>query len=206
MRHILLLIALLLGYNSFCQTIIYSENCGTPSATTVVSTYTGWQNNGKQTYTGNADVRTTVPSSGYTGASGGGNIFITNTAGTNCTISGINTIGYTGVCLQFGILKTANGSNGSNLAVEYSTDGTTWNALNSGVAVNINALATNNVAPQPLYLAGISSTSNILTAQRYNYNPTTQFGLPIFSGNPLVTTSSNFSNTTWTSRLYIKAT
>jgi hypothetical protein len=129
MKQILLLIALLIGYNSFSQTTIYSENCGTPSATTSVATYTGWQNYATLTYVGNADVRTTVPSTTYAGASGNGNIFITNTLNTNCTISGINTANYNSICLQFGILKTANGSNGSNLAVEYSTDGTTWVAL-----------------------------------------------------------------------------
>ena len=129
MKQILLLVVLLFSYNSYCQTTIYSENCGTPSATTSVATYTNWQNYGTLTYSGNADVRTTVPSSTYTGASGGGNIFITNTSNTNCTISGINTTNYTNVCLQFGILKTTNGSNGTNLAVEYSTDGTTWTAM-----------------------------------------------------------------------------
>lgn len=129
MKQILLLIALLFSYNSFSQTTIYSESCGTPTAVTSVATYTGWQNYGTQTYSGNADVRTTVPSSGYTGASGGGNIFITSTANTNCTISGISTIGYNNICLQFGILKTTNASNGSHLAVEYSTDGTNWTAL-----------------------------------------------------------------------------
>lgn len=129
MKQILLLVALLLSHNTFCQTTIYSENCSTPAATTSVATYAGWQNNGTQTYSGNADVRTTVPSSGYTGASGGGNIFITNALNTNCTISGINTTNYSNVCIQFGILKTTNGSNGSQLAVEYSTNGTTWTAM-----------------------------------------------------------------------------
>ena len=119
---------------SFGQTTIYSESCNIPSATTSVAIYAGWQNNGIQTYSGNADVRTTVPSTGYTGASGGGNIFITNTLNTNCTISGINTFNYSNVCIQFGILKTTNGSNGSQLAVEYSTDGTTWTALSFTLA------------------------------------------------------------------------
>jgi hypothetical protein len=130
MKHFIVsLLLMVFSLPIFSQTTIYSENCGTPSAVTSVATYTGWQQKGIQTYTGNADVRTTVASTGYVGASGGGNIFITNTLNTNCTISGINTIGYTGVCLQFGILKTANGSNGTNLAVEYSTDGLTWSAL-----------------------------------------------------------------------------
>ena len=129
MKLVLTILSLFFSLSLYSQTIIFSENCTTPGATTLVNTYTGFQNYGKLTFTGNADVRTTVPSSGYTGASGGGNIFITSTLNTNCTITGINTIGYNTICLQFGILKTTNGSNGSQLAVEYSIDGITWTAL-----------------------------------------------------------------------------
>lgn len=72
---------------------IYSENMGAPSTTTGVATYTGWQNPASSgiTYTGNADVRTSSASTSYTGASGSGNVFITNVVGRNLTISGINT-------------------------------------------------------------------------------------------------------------------
>ena len=134
MKYLVTLLIVISSLNCLGQTTIYSENCGTPSATTSVATYANWQRNGIQTYSGNSDVRTTVPSTGYTGASGSGNIFITNTVNTNCTISGINTIGYTNVCLQFGILKTTNGSNGSQLAVEYSADGTTWTVMSFTLA------------------------------------------------------------------------
>ena len=115
------------------QTTIFSENFGTPVQVgglwPTASSYTGFQNYGIQTYTGNADFRTTVPSTTYPGASGNGNMFITNTLNTSCTISGINTTNYTNICLQFAILKTTNGSNGSHLAVEYSVDGVVWTAL-----------------------------------------------------------------------------
>lgn len=162
MKQFILLIAMLISHNAFCQTTIYSENCNTPTLTTSVATYTGWQNYGTQTYSGNADVRTTVPSTGYTGASGGGNIFITNTVNTNCTISGINTTNYSNVCLQFGILKTTNGSNGSQLAVEYSTDGTTWTALS-------------------FILATGSGSSNVWTYIQPSCTPCGTTGLPSVS-------------------------
>lgn len=164
MRQILLLIVLLFSYNSYCQTTIYSENCGTPSATTSVATYANWQNTGTLTFTGNADVRTTVSSTGYAGASGGGNIFITNAVNTNCTISGISTTNYTNVCLQFGILKTTNGSNGSQLVVEYSIDGTTWAAMSFTLGTgsgSSNVWTYIQPSCTPCGTTGLPSTSNL---------------------------------------------
>ena len=60
--------------NSFGQTI-YSENFGTPTATTLITAYTGWQVGTPITYSGSGDVRTSSASSGYVGASGNGNVF-----------------------------------------------------------------------------------------------------------------------------------
>ena len=113
----------------YSQTTIFSENFGTPGSTTSVATYTGFQNYGVQTYTGNADVRTTVPSTGYVGASGSGNLFITSTANTNLTISGINTMNYNTLSLTLAILKTTNGSKGAELGVQVSADAVTWTDL-----------------------------------------------------------------------------
>ena len=75
----ILLLLLVIPFFGISQTTIFTENFGAPGATTSVSTYTGFQNYGVQTYTGNADVRATIPSSGYVGASGGGNLFVTST-------------------------------------------------------------------------------------------------------------------------------
>lgn len=113
----------------YSQVTIFSENFGTPAATTSVATYTGFQNSGTLTYAGNADVRTTLPSSGYVGASGSGNLFITSTANTNLTISGINTSNYNSLCLTLAILKTTNGSKGAELGVQVSADAVTWTDL-----------------------------------------------------------------------------
>ena len=56
---------LFIPFFGISQTTIFTENFGNPAATTSVATYTGFQNYGVQTYAGNADVRTTLPSSGF---------------------------------------------------------------------------------------------------------------------------------------------
>lgn len=117
---------------------LFSENMGTPSGTTAIAANT-FQNSGL-TFSGTGDVRSTSPSSGYTGASGNGNIFITNSSGTNFVISGINTTGYSGLSLTFGQLKTTSTSS-NELVVEVSPDGTIYTPLSysrptgSGTAV-----------------------------------------------------------------------
>ncbi len=105
---------------------IFSENMGAPSATTAITSWTGWQNNGILTFTGTADVRITTPSSGYIGASGVGNIYIANTVGKDFEISGINTLAYSNISLSAGIYKSTTASNGSELLIEVSSDGVTY--------------------------------------------------------------------------------
>src|SRR6218665_1404829 len=95
---------LLSAYNSEAQTTIFSENIGSPSTNTDVDLYTGWQNSSPITFTrydctGTTDVRISSASSGYTGASGSGNVLLNAT--TKCiTISGINTSSYTSLQLK----------------------------------------------------------------------------------------------------------
>lgn len=114
---------------TFSQTSIFTENCGIPATTTLITAYTGWQNNNTLIFSGNGDVRTTTASTGYTGASGNGNVFITNTVGQNFVISNINTINYINLTLSVGVFKSTTASNGSELKIEVSTDGTTYTAL-----------------------------------------------------------------------------
>jgi len=158
MKKYLSLLLILSSYLSLAQTAIYSENCGNPAATTSVNTYTGWQRYGSQVYTGNADVRTTLPSTTYTGASGLGNIFVTSTLNTNVVISNINTTGYTNLTLSFGHLKTTSASNGSQLAVEVSTDGSTWTTLSYSVPTGT---STSNIWRLVTPIGTIPSTSNL---------------------------------------------
>ena len=122
--------------NSFAllgaTTTIFSENMGTPSGTTTLAANV-WQNSSPITFTSTStlvpDVRITTPSSTYVGASGSGNVFFTTTTGPrNLVISGINTVGYGSIQLQFGAKQDAAGS-GDAFVVEVSTDGSTYSPL-----------------------------------------------------------------------------
>lgn len=108
---------------------IFSENMGTPSGTTSIATNV-FQNSGL-TFTGTGDVRNTTVSTGYTGVSGGGNVFLTNSTGVFFQIAGINSNGYlaNSFGLSFGRFKSTTANDFSTLAVEYSTDGTTYSPL-----------------------------------------------------------------------------
>ncbi|MDH6250931.1 hypothetical protein M2347_000658 [Chryseobacterium sp. H1D6B] len=117
----------LLSMSVFAQTTIFSENMGTSSATNSISS-NPFQNGSPVTYSGSADVRSSLTSTGYTGASGGANVFFTGTAGTNFIISGINTLNYTNIQMSFGQLKTTSAAN-NELTVEVSSNGTTWTPL-----------------------------------------------------------------------------
>jgi len=118
------------GTLSFAQTF-YSENFGSPTATTTLANYTigtapaTFQNAAPITYTGTGDVRLNVVSSGYSGASGTGNVFLNSTAGRHLIISGINSSAYlqADIQLSFGYLT---GNISTQMEVATSTDGTNW--------------------------------------------------------------------------------
>lgn len=110
------------------QSVIYQENCGIPTTTTLIQNYAGWQDS-TITYTGNGtcDVRISNASEGYGQASGGGNIMINDTVKW-FQISGINTLADTNVSLYCGLRKTST-ENGNNFVTEVSTDSLTWTRL-----------------------------------------------------------------------------
>jgi len=130
----LLIFALLLTVTvSWGQTRVtfFSENMGTPSGTTAIAA-NNFQNTTNPVtivYSGTGDVRTSTPSSTYTGFSAGGNVFITNTGTPFFQMAGINTIGYTNILLSFGQHKSSTAGTGSDLIAEYSTDGTDYTAI-----------------------------------------------------------------------------
>lgn len=126
---VLVLISFFCTSHSKAQTTIFSENVGTVSSTTSISSHTGWQNNGLFTFTGTGDVRNTTPSSGYSGSSGNANVFITGTVGLNFQISGINTTGFSNLTLTFGQWKSGAVGAANLLVVEVSSDGTNYTAL-----------------------------------------------------------------------------
>ena len=80
-------------YNGFGQVTVFSENMGTASSTTPIGSHT-FQNSPTLSFYGTGDVRNTSPSTGYTGASGFGNVYFAAIYGRNFEISGVNTLGY----------------------------------------------------------------------------------------------------------------
>ncbi|MEY4905514.1 MAG: hypothetical protein RLZZ292_3329, partial [Bacteroidota bacterium] len=108
---------------------IFSENMGAPSATTLI-TANSFQNAATLTYsnggaTNSAECRNTSPSTGYTGASGTGNVFFTGTSGNyGFSIESINTSAYTSLSLQFAYRKES-ASVLPTIALDY-WNGTAW--------------------------------------------------------------------------------
>lgn len=108
------------------QAVLYEENLGVPFINTLIQFYDGWQDT-SVTYVGNGtcDVRSTSASTGYGGASGGGNVMINDTVKW-FQISGLNTTAtHPTVKLYCGLRKTVS-ENGSNFVVEFSTDSIVW--------------------------------------------------------------------------------
>ena len=134
MKNIYSLFALIFSTIIFAQVTIYAENFGTPAATTLIPAYTGFQAVSPVTYSGTADLRTSTPSTGYTGASGNGCVFmgaVTTASGNpakTLIVSGISTTGYENLNLTLGHQKGTNASS-NELIVEVSADGSTWTQL-----------------------------------------------------------------------------
>src|SRR4029079_19781225 len=101
-----------------------------------------------------SDVRSTSASTGYTGASGQGNVFFTQAAVRNFIIGGINTLGYSSLTLTFGLRRDA-GTTADPMVVEVSTDGTNYTPL------TITQPATPNVWGLVTASGTIPSTGNL---------------------------------------------
>jgi Secretion system C-terminal sorting domain len=126
---------LLFSMFGWSQVTIFSENIGTATGTIAIETNVFQNTN--VTFSGNADTRSTSASTGYTGASGGRNVFFGTASSINARnfiISGINTTNYSNVELSFGMVSPDNLS----LLVEYSTNGTDFTPITFS---NVNAAA-----------------------------------------------------------------
>jgi hypothetical protein len=126
MKKLYTLLFLVVASVSFGQTF-YSENMGTPTATTPIASNV-FQNTAPIVYSGTGDVRSTSVSSGYTGASGGGNVFI-NAAGEYFQIDGLNTSTYNTADIQLSFGYNAGGSLSNLITIEHSVNGTDWTAI-----------------------------------------------------------------------------
>jgi len=149
------------------QTIIFSESMGVPSATTLVTTYTGWQNAGALTFSNGeqaaaADVRTTNASTGYTNASGGGNVFYTGTSATNAggfSIEGINVASFRNLTLDFAYRKES-ATAFPNFSVDY-WNGTAWVSLANTPASLFNEAATAAIGWYPAKTIALPAAAQI---------------------------------------------
>lgn len=128
---------------SWAQTV-FSENMGSPTGTIAITANT-FQNSGTLSFSNggqsnSADVRTTSASSGYTAASGSGNVYFSSTSGAyGFSIENINASTYTGLELQFGYKKESSSSHAS-LSVDY-WDGTSWVTIANSAANLFNEAA-----------------------------------------------------------------
>ena len=86
----LLILTLFCSFISWGQVTIFNETVGTCCSTTNTSIAATIFDNASLTFTGDTDTRTSTASTGYTGASGGRNVFITNTVGRFFEISNIH--------------------------------------------------------------------------------------------------------------------
>jgi endonuclease/exonuclease/phosphatase family metal-dependent hydrolase len=170
--------------------LVFHENMGTVSATTSIATHE--TNNGFEsdslTMSGTGDVRITATSSGYTDASGGANIFLTNTVGRAFQIAGINTIGRSNLQLSFGLFRSNTAVNGSELQVRYSTDGVNYTSL------TLAPITGTSVWTYVTVTGTIPQTSNLRLQFRQN-GTTAQYRIDdvslTYSIKPIVTTPNN---------------
>ncbi len=123
MKKLYILLFSVVSSLSFGQTF-YAENMGTPAGTTAIAANV-FQNSAPIVYSGTADVRASLASSGYNGASGGGNVFI-NAIDEFFQIDGLNSSAFNAADIQlsFGINTPTAVTN--VLTVEVSTDATNW--------------------------------------------------------------------------------
>lgn len=128
MKNLYITFLTLIATTGFAQTTIFSENFGTPSGTTAINA-NAYQNGAPIVFSGTADIRSTTPSTNYTGASGNGCVFLASTtANRDIIITGINSLNFTDLTLSFGHYKGTNASS-NELLVSVSEDGTTWTPL-----------------------------------------------------------------------------
>lgn len=129
MKKLYTFVLVAMGSFAFGQTF-YSENMGVPTGTTQIAVYATqsapatFQNGSPIAYSGTGDMRATGVSSGYTGASGAGNVFM-NADTEYFQIDGLDSSAYASadLVLTFGALAA------SQMIVESSTNGTDWTAL-----------------------------------------------------------------------------
>lgn len=161
--------AFMTGKTALIKTIYY-EDCGNPTIITPVASHK-WSALPSVTYTGTADVRSTIASSKYATASGAGNIWLAN-GNKYIQIDGINTTGYSDVFLSFGLRCEQKDARVDMLVIEYSVDGITWTPMTISAGFPLSSgwsqVMCNEVLP---------STRNLRLKIKNSQNSTYQFRL-----------------------------
>lgn len=153
--------------------MMVKETFGNPSGTPSIIGYTGFDNTNLTFYAeGDADVRTTLASSQYSEASGGGNVMI-NRSNKSLMISGFNYTSVSGpLTLQMGIRKGPTDADGSSLTIEYSTDnGLSW------TDITYSGLPTGGGTSNWYYVTISDNISNEITDLRFQGTDTTEYRL-----------------------------
>lgn len=113
--------------------VLVSESLGSVSSTTAIPTHEAADgfDHDAFAFSGTGDIRSTAASSGYAGASGGANAFLTSSGSSTFVISGISTLGHMAgsVDLVFGAYKSTVDSDMTTLKLEYSSNGSAWTQL-----------------------------------------------------------------------------
>ncbi|MBK9639320.1 MAG: hypothetical protein IPO63_16530 [Bacteroidetes bacterium] len=192
--------------------LLFIENMGIVSGTTSIDQhqFNNGFNNNQLLMSGTGDVRITLPSTGYAQASGGSNIFLTNTIGKYFVISGINTLQLFQPVLSFGIYKSTTASSGADLKVQVSIDGVNFfdlafPSLSSGANWNYRTCLGSIPTTENLHIRFI----NIGTTTQYRVDDVSLSGVlavPINSCPPFSWNGSNYSlsglySTTFTNSL-----
>ncbi len=187
MKKLLFLLIITMAFSTFGQTIL-SENFGTPTATTAIATYTGYQSTSPITFAGTATIRSTSASSGYTGASAGGNAYFGNTGTANqyLQINGLNTAAFTPANINFTFGYWSYTIPTTQMVLQYSIDGTNWtniSFLNNTVAGWNLVTVPNGTLPASATLSlkfsqpGTTDQFRIDDIKIFNVNPNCLFAL-----------------------------
>lgn len=107
------------------EELIFAESFGSVSSTTDIASHS-YENTGLE-FEGNGDIRESIPSGGYEGASGNALVFM-NEGERYLTIGNINTSGYEELSLHFGMHAFST----EMVSIEYSTDdGESWTEIHN---------------------------------------------------------------------------
>lgn len=107
------------------EELIFAESFGSVSSTTDIASHS-YENTGLE-FEGNGDIRESIPSGGYEGASGNALVFM-NEGERYLTIGNINTSGYEELSLHFGMHAFST----EMITIEYSTDvGESWTEIHN---------------------------------------------------------------------------